>query len=187
MPFCLQCGTKAEYAIPQGDSRERIVCPSCGYIHYQNPKVINGCLLIHDEKVLLCRRAIEPRYGFWTLPAGFMELGETMQDGANRECWEEAHAVGENLQLYCLYDLPALGDIHAFFLGDLQQGKFGVGEESLECQLFAEHEIPYDELAFDTVIQTLRHYFADKRNGATWGKFPLHLGTIDKKPVIPRT
>lgn len=181
MPFCLKCGHQAQHAIPAGDSRPRIVCPNCGYIHYENPRMINGCLLFDGDKVLLCRRAIEPRYGFWTLPAGFMELGETMAEGANRECMEEADACGENLQLYCLYDLPELGDIHAFFVANLKDGKFGVGEESLECALFAEDEIPYDELAFDTVTQTLKHYFHDKKQGATLGNFPLHQHVIYKR------
>ena len=112
MPYCLQCGHLAETKIPPMDSLPRIVCPSCGYIHYENPKVINGCLLIHQDKVLLCRRAIEPRHGYWTLPAGFMELGETMKDGGNRECFEEAEAIGSGLELYCLYDIPDIGQIH---------------------------------------------------------------------------
>lgn len=180
MPFCLKCGHQAEYAIPQGDSRERIVCPSCHYIHYENPKMINGCVLAHGDKVLLCRRAIEPRYGFWTLPAGFMEIGETMAEGANRECMEEAQATGENLQLYCLYDIPELGDIHAFFVGELKNGAFGVGEESLECALFTEDEIDFNNLAFETVSRTLKHYFNDKKAGVKLGNFPLRQETIYK-------
>lgn len=181
MPFCLQCGQKAHYAIPKGDSRERIVCYGCGYIHYENPKMINGCVLAYGNKVLLCRRAIEPRYGFWTLPAGFMEIGETMAEGANRECMEEAEAVGENLQLYCLYDIPELGDIHAFFVGSLKDGAFGVGEESLECGLFAEDEIDFENLAFETVARTLKHYFNDRKTGSVFGSFPLHQEIVQKR------
>lgn len=180
MPYCLQCGHKAETKIPAGDSRPRLVCPACDYIHYENPKVINGCVLVHDDKVLLCRRAIEPRLGFWTLPAGFMELGETMKDGGNRECLEEADATGEGLELYCLYDIPDIGQIHVMFIGALKDGKFGVGEESLECALFSEDEIPWEELAFLNVIETLKHYFADRKNGATLGNFPIHQQVIVK-------
>ena len=180
MPYCLQCGHLAETKIPPMDSRPRIVCPSCGYIHYENPKVINGCLLIHEDRVLLCRRAIEPRHGYWTLPAGFMELGETMKDGGNRECFEEAEAIGSALELYCLYDIPDIGQIHVMFIGSLKDGKFGVGIESLECALFAEEDIPWEDLAFQNVIETLQHYFADRKAGATLGNFPIHQQVIVK-------
>ncbi|OBX83781.1 NUDIX hydrolase [Moraxella atlantae] len=185
MAYCMQCGHAADRVIPAGDTRPRLVCPACGYIHYDNPKVINGCVLVHDNKILLCRRAIEPRRGFWTLPAGFMELGETMRDGGNRECMEEAEAQGENLQLYCLYDIPSIGQIHVMFLGTLKNGQFGVGEESLECALFAEQDIPWDDLAFQNVIETLRFYFADRQAGATLGKFPLHQKTIERNRDAP--
>lgn len=174
MPYCLQCGHLAEHKIPAGDCRPRLVCPACDYIHYENPKVINGCLLTHDDKVLLCRRAIEPRHGYWTLPAGFMELGETMLDGGNRECMEEAEAQGEGLALYCLYDIPNIGQIHAMFIGSLKDGHYGVGEESLECALFGEDDIPWHDLAFENVRQTLKFFFDDRRAGHGLGNFPLH-------------
>lgn len=178
MPYCMQCGHEAERTIPDGDTRPRLVCPACGYIHYDNPKIIGGCILTHhdgnEEKVLLCRRAIEPRHGYWTLPAGFMEIGETMQDGANRECWEEAQAVGTDLKLYCLFDVPQIGQVHAIYRGKVANGKFGVGEESLECGLFSESEIPWDELAFENGKQALQCYFADRKTG----KFPIHETTI---------
>lgn len=180
MPYCMQCGHQAERTIPEGDTRPRLVCPACGYIHYDNPKIIGGCILTHqvgnEDKVLLCRRAIEPRHGYWTLPAGFMEIGETMQDGANRECWEEAQAVGTDLKLYCLFDIPQIGQIHTLYLGKVENGKFGVGEESLECALFSEDDIPWDKLAFQSGIQALKYYFADRKTG----KFPLHEMTLTR-------
>lgn len=178
MPYCMQCGHLAERAIPVGDTRPRLVCPACDYIHYDNPKLVCGCILVHDDKVLLCRRAIEPQYGKWTLPAGFMEIGESMQDGSNRECREEAEAMGKNLQLFAIIEVPHIGQIHVMYLGDLADGKFGIGEESLECALFGENEIPWDELAFESGIRALHHYFADKH----MGQFTLHseVLAIDK-------
>lgn len=161
MPYCIQCGHIAHYTIPHGDSRERLVCSQCHHIHYDNPKVIAGVLAIHDNKILLCRRAIEPRYGFWTLPAGFLELGESMRAGAIRETLEEADAIAINAQLYALFDLPDVGQIHVMYLAQLQEGRFGVGTESLECRLFAPEDIPWDELSFRTVRLTLEYYCQD--------------------------
>ncbi|AKG16298.2 NUDIX hydrolase [Moraxella bovoculi] len=181
MSFCLQCGRPAAHAIPEGDTRPRLVCTSCGYIHYENPKMICGVLALHQDKILLCRRAIEPRYGLWTLPAGFMENGETMVDGAKRETVEEADGVAENLKLYALFDLPNLGQIHAMYLANLQDGKFGVGSESLECGLFSPDEIDMENLAFETVKQTIEHYLADKaaleklgKDSDDFSNYPLH-------------
>ncbi|AKG17594.1 NUDIX hydrolase [Moraxella bovoculi] len=181
MSFCLQCGRPAAHAIPEGDTRPRLVCTSCGYIHYENPKMICGVLALHQDKILLCRRAIEPRYGLWTLPAGFMENGETMADGAKRETVEEAEGVAENLKLYALFDLPNLGQIHAMYLANLQDGKFGVGSESLECGLFSPDEIDMENLAFETVKQTIEHYLADKaaleklgKDSDDFSNYPLH-------------
>lgn len=181
MPFCLQCGHTAELLIPTGDSKQRIVCPSCGYIHYENPKMVCGVLAVYDDKILLCQRAIEPRYGLWTLPAGFMEIGETMKQGAIRETLEEADAVAINAKLYCLFDIPKLGQIHAMYLADLKDGRFGVGAESLACKLVTPDEIDWDNLAFKTVKQTLELYLSDKQRLLDLGKnvndfneFPLH-------------
>lgn len=162
MSFCLQCGQKATHTIPDGDSRERLVCGSCGYIHYENPKIVCGVLAVHEDKILLCRRAIEPRYGLWTLPAGFMENGETMSEGAKRETMEEAEGVAVDLKLYALFDLPNLGQIHAMYLAHLKDGAFGVGSESLECKLFYPDEIDMDNLAFETVRCTIEYYLKDK-------------------------
>lgn len=175
MPFCLQCGCEANLQIPADDNRERIVCPNCNYIHYENPKMICGSVIAAGTKVLLCRRAIEPRHGYWTLPAGFMELGETLEEGAARETVEEAQAKVVNQELYCIYNVPHAGQIHVLFRGELEGG-FGVGPESLECGLFEEDEIPWDELAFTNIKLTLEHYFKDRKTG----NFAVHHETIVK-------
>ena len=184
MAYCLQCGHEAVRKIPEGDQKPRIVCPACGYIHYENPKVVCGALVVHEDKVLLCRRAIEPRYGFWTIPAGFMEIGETLAEGALRETVEEADAVGVNPHLYCLYDIPAIGQVYAMYLADLKDGKFGTGVESLECALFDEADIPWDDIAFEAVHRTLTHYFADRKTASTHADFSLHQESIAKDKRI---
>lgn len=171
MNFCSHCGHAVEQRIPEGDSRLRHVCPSCNTIHYQNPRIIAGCLPVWDGKVLLCRRAIEPRHGFWTLPAGFMENGETIAEGAARETWEEAEANVSNLSLYTVFNIPYINQVYMLHRGDLVEGRYGVGVESLECRLFAEDEIPWDELAFPSIKKTLRHYFADRGHG----EFPVRV------------
>lgn len=187
MPFCLQCGSVAHHATPAGDTKERLICPSCHYIHYENPKMICGTLALFDDKILLCQRAIEPRYGLWTLPAGFMEIGETMQAGALRETIEEADAVATGAKLYCLFELPNIGQIHAMYLANLQDGKYGVGMESLACELVADKDIPWDNLAFTTVKQTLKLYLQDRAQLKACGLdvsdfslYPLHQICIDK-------
>lgn len=182
MPYCQQCGQPATYTIPDNDSRERLVCTStnCGYIHYDNPKVVTGVLAVHNDKILLCRRAIEPRLGYWTLPAGFMELGETMAQGGLRETIEEAEATAINAQLYCLLEVPNLGQIHVMYLANLQDGAFGVGAESLECRLFEIDELPWHEISFRTVAMTLRYYAEDvAKFGADWGRYAIKQAVID--------
>jgi ADP-ribose pyrophosphatase YjhB (NUDIX family) len=174
MSFCLRCGHATHFQIPAGDQRQRMVCTRCDYIHYENPKIICGALAIFEDKVLLCRRAIEPRYGLWTLPAGFMEIGETIEAGAARETWEEAEGQVTDQHLYCIYNIPRIGQVYMLFKSQLQDGIFGVGEESLECALFAEANVPWGELAFPSIERTLRHYFADRKTG----QFPQHLETI---------
>ncbi|MFC0820117.1 NUDIX hydrolase [Moraxella marmotae] len=188
MPYCMQCGHAAHHTIPDGDSRQRLVCPNCGFIHYDNPKMICGMLVCHHDQILMCRRAIEPRYGYWTLPAGFMEIGETMIEGALRETIEEAAATASDAKLYCLFDIPYLGQIHAMYLGKLgQDGRFGVGVESLECALIAQNDLPWGDLAFRTIRLTLQKYLADKQAIIDDGKdpddfanYPLHQITLDE-------
>ena len=165
MKFCSICGGNTEKRIPEGDSRERDVCIDCGEIHYSNPKIIAGCVPYYGDRVLLCKRAIEPRYGYWTLPAGFMENQETTQEGAIRETWEEAQAKVSIDHLYRVFNVPQISQVYMLFKAELTSLDFGPGEESLEVQLFKEDEIPWDDLAFHTVHKTLKAYFADAKTG----------------------
>jgi ADP-ribose pyrophosphatase YjhB (NUDIX family) len=168
---CRECGAAVQYRVPDdGDTRERAICPACGTIHYVNPLLVVGTVPYLGDKVLLCKRAIEPRRGKWTLPAGFMELGETMAQGAARETAEEAGAQADMGALFSVMSIPRVGQIHVFYLAQLQHDRFAPGVESLEAQLFTEAEIPWEELAFRTVRETLRHYFDDRRRGT----FGLH-------------
>ncbi|MBW0235371.1 NUDIX hydrolase [Pseudomonas sp. D1HM] len=162
MKFCNQCGHSVSQHIPQGDSRLRYVCDHCRTIHYQNPNIVAGCLPTWGTQVLLCRRAIEPRKGYWTLPAGFMENGETVEQAARRETLEEACAQLQSLSLYTLIDVPHINQVHIFYRAELQSLDFSAGEESLEVQLFEEADIPWSELAFRTVSRTLECFFADR-------------------------
>lgn len=179
MKFCSDCGHPVHIKIPDGDERERHVCGSCDTIHYQNPRIITGCLPIHQDQVLLCKRAIEPRLGLWTLPAGFMENGETTEQGALRESLEEAKADIDLEDLYTLFSLPYINQVYFFYRGQLSNLSFGPGYESLEVKLFSEDEIPWDELAFPVVTRTLRHYFNDRENN----DFPLRSESIEKRPL----
>jgi ADP-ribose pyrophosphatase YjhB (NUDIX family) len=174
MKFCSQCGALVARRTPPGDTHERFVCERCQTIHYQNPKMVIGCIPEWEDRILLCRRAIEPRSGLWTLPAGFMELSETTAQAAAREALEEANAAIEIGELYSLYSLPHIDQVYMFYRGRLLNLDFSPGDESLEVQLFREHEIPWAELAFAVVAETLQHYFADRRAGG----FRLHHGDI---------
>ncbi len=163
MKFCSTCGGSIQHIIPLGDNRLRHVCAQCQTVHYQNPRIIAGCLPVWGEQVLMCRRAIEPRHGFWTLPAGFMENGETLEQAAARETHEEACARVRSLSLYTLFDLPHINQVYMLFRAELVDLNFAPGEESLEVQLFHEQDIPWSELAFPTIGRTLECYFADRR------------------------
>ncbi len=171
MNFCSDCGQSVSHRIPEGEDRLRYVCDSCGLIHYQNPRIIAGCLPIHGEKVLLCKRAIEPRYGLWTLPAGFMENGETTLQAALRETWEEALASVECDGLYAIFNLPKINQVYMIFRGELENLNFGPGTESLETALFEEQDIPWDDLAFEVMRKTLELYFHDRKTG----HFPVRM------------
>lgn len=166
MNFCSRCGNSVIRKIPDGDDRERFVCENCDTIHYQNPRIVAGCLVTHGDRVLLCRRAIEPRYGYWTLPAGFMENGETLEECASRETWEEAQAKVELHGLYTIFSLPYINQVYQLFRGKLLEETFATGPESLEVALFSEDEIPWDELAFPVMGITLRHFFADRKQNS---------------------
>lgn len=164
MKFCSSCGTSVSWIIPADDNRERHVCdnPSCQTIHYQNPRIITGSLPIHGDQVLLCKRAIEPRHGYWTLPAGFLENGETTEQGALRESWEEAKARLHSPSLYTLFDLPHINQVYFFYKAELADLEFGPGVESLEVKLFDEADIPWESLAFPVIEETLKYYFSDR-------------------------
>ena len=152
--------------VPEGDGSERAVCPSCGTIHYVNPLVVVGTIPVLGDKVLLCKRNIEPRRGKWTLPAGFMELDETTAEGAARETVEESGAEFDIGPLFGVMNVPRVGQVHLFYLCALRHDCFDPGTETMEAQLFAEEDIPWDEIAFLTVRHTLQNYFEDRRRGA---------------------
>lgn len=171
---CRACGTAVQYRVPADDNRERAVCPACGEIHYENPLNVVGTVPVWGEQVLLCRRAIEPRHGLWTLPAGFMELGETTEAGAHRETDEEAGARIEMQGLFTVLNVVRVGQVHFFYRARLLDTQFAPGSETLEARLFHEHEIPWDEIAFRTVRVTLERFFEDRRRGS-WG---LHCADI---------
>jgi ADP-ribose pyrophosphatase YjhB (NUDIX family) len=171
---CRQCGAPVAYRIPDDDNRERAVCPACATIHYVNPINVVGTVPVWGEQVLLCRRAIEPRLGFWTLPAGFMELGESVADGALRETVEEAGARVEMQGLFTLMNVMRVGQVHLFYRARMLDTTLDPGPETLEARLFHEHEIPWDEIAFRTVRETLKHFFACRHSG----EYPLHCADI---------
>ena len=160
MKYCSSCGCTVSLRVPTGDNRERHICDKCGIVHYKNPLVVVGCVAERDGKILLCKRAIEPRYGYWTVPAGFMELGETAAGGAARETLEEALATVELGHLFALVDVVDAGQVHLFYTGKLISD-FGAGEESLESALFSEDEIPWDDIAFESGRFALEKYFED--------------------------
>ena len=164
--FCKNCGTAVELRLPDdGDSRVRAVCPSCETVHYENPLNVVGTLPIWGDKVLLCKRNIEPRLGKWTLPAGFLEMGETLQEGASRETVEEAGAEFELENLFSIMSVARVGQIHIFYKARLISDKFNPGYETMEAKLFEEAEIPWEEIAFKTVKETLKNYFEDRKLG----------------------
>jgi len=161
MNYCSSCGGSISQKVPTNDTRERAICDDCGTIHYQNPIIVVGCVAERDGKVLLCRRAIEPRYGFWTVPAGFMELGESLAEGAARETLEEACADVKIGHLFASVDVIDAGQVHVFFTATLD-GSFSAGDETLDVALFHEDEIPWDNLAFQSGRYALRKYFEDE-------------------------
>ena len=181
MKFCSTCGSAdLAFRIPDGDTLPRYVCPACATIHYQNPKIVVGCLPVWGERVLLCRRAIEPRLGRWTLPAGFLENGESLGAGAVRETLEEANARVELGELYALISLPQISQVYMMFQARLLDLDFGPGPESLDVRLFDEADVPWEEIAFRTIGRTLRRYFLDRR----LGRFGVHVSTLERRPPL---
>ncbi len=171
---CKTCGGAVRYEVPADDNRERATCSACGTIHYENPLNVVGTVPIWGDEVLLCRRNIEPRYGLWTLPAGFMELGETTAEGALRETVEEAGARIELQGLFTVLNVARVGQLHLYYRARLLDAEFAPGPETIEARLFGEAAIPWEELAFRTVRETLRCFFEDRRNG----RFELHCADI---------
>ncbi len=165
MNFCSACGSVVSLRVPTGDDRHRHICDYCDTVHYQNPRIITGCLPVYGERVLLCKRAIAPRRGYWTLPAGFMENGETTAEGAVRECREEANARVIDTELYAMIDIPHINQVYLFFRGELAAPEFSPGSESLAVDLFHEADIPWDEIAFPSVHKTLKYFFQDRKAG----------------------
>jgi ADP-ribose pyrophosphatase YjhB (NUDIX family) len=182
MKYCSKCGSGVELLVPTGDNVPRHVCGECGEIHYLNPKVVVGCIPRWEDRVLLCRRAIEPRHGLWTLPAGFLENNETTIEGAARETLEEASAQVRIAGLYTLFNLPHINQVYVMFLADLVVPEYGPGTESLEVALYEEKDIPWERIAFPVVEQTLKLYFADRQRG----RFDVHTGDIVRLPGAER-
>ncbi len=174
MNFCNQCGAPVALKVPVGDTLPRHVCGTCETIHYVNPKIVAGCIPEWEGRILLCRRAIGPRVGYWTIPAGFMELGESTEEAASRETLEEARARVSIDSLYAVFTLPHVSQVYLVYRGRLRAEEFGCGNESLDVRLFEEREIPWDELAFPVIREILRRYAADRRAG----RFSVHSGTI---------
>ena len=185
MKFCSDCAHPVVLSIPPDDTRLRFVCPNCGVIHYQNPKLVIGTIPVWERdgvvRVMLCKRAIEPRYGYWTLPAGFMENEETTTDAARRETVEEAGAHIELYDLFSLVNVPHVHQVHLFYRATLLDLDYAAGTESLEVQLFTEDAIPWKEIAFPTVEYTLRRFFSDLKNNAGFG---FHTEDIRKRMAL---
>jgi ADP-ribose pyrophosphatase YjhB (NUDIX family) len=179
MNYCSHCAHPVQLEIPEGDNRLRYCCRACGAVHYQNPKMVLGTLPVWQDQVLLCKRAIEPRYGLWTLPAGFMENGETIAQGALRETREEAGAEVRLHGLFSVLDVEVANQVHLYYRAELMKLDFCPGVESLEVRLFRQQEIPWEQLAFRSVSLTLQAYFADRERGQ-WG---LHTGSVHAELV----
>lgn len=175
MKYCSNCGApEMEFRVPAGDNRERHVCSRCHTIFYDNPRVVAGTIPVWEDRILLCRRAIEPRHGYWTLPAGFMENAESTFDAAARETLEEANARVAGLALYTVFNLPHVNQVYMMFRAQLLDLDFSAGTESLEVALMSESEVPWTELAFPTIRHTLEHFFEDRERG----HFPVRTGDI---------
>lgn len=174
MKYCSTCGVQVVVKIPLGDNLPRFVCERCNTIHYQNPKIVVGCIPEWEEQILLCRRAIEPGHGLWTIPAGFMEKDETTKEAAARETMEEAKALVNVTSLFAVFSIPIVSQVYLIFRGTLHAPDFGVGQESLEVRMFKEQEIPWTNLAFQVVHEILKRYYEDRKRH----EFQVHVGTI---------
>jgi ADP-ribose pyrophosphatase YjhB (NUDIX family) len=169
--YCNACAAPIVHRIPEGDSMMRAVCAACGHIQYENPKIVVGCIPVYGDRLVMCKRAIEPRYGLWTLPAGFMEMSETAAEGAAREALEEANARVEIEDLYTVFSIPHISQVYMMFRARLLDPGISPGVESLETKLVTEEEVPWDQLAFAMVKRTLTHFFEDRRRGTFVQRF----------------
>lgn len=175
--YCPDCGSdRIDWRVPADDNRERHVCDACGNVHYQNPRNVAGCIVEHAGRLLLCRRAIEPRHGLWTVPAGFMENRETLEQAAVRETREEALAEARDPALYAVFSLPHISQVYFLFRATAPDGAAAAGPESLEVAWFTEDRIPWDELAFPVIREGLRLYCDDRRRG----HHPVRTGSIQR-------
>ncbi len=178
MNFCSDCGSKLEKRIPEGDNLERDCCTQCDAIHYSNPKVIVGTVPVKDNKILLCKRAIQPRYGLWTLPAGFLENGETIEEGAFRETKEETNTEVRMGNLYAIFNIPQINQVYMLYLAEVINENYSSTTESLAVEFFGENDIPWEELAFPFVPTTLKKYFKDSKKG----EYLLTTQIIERPP-----
>lgn len=178
MKFCSQCASPVSLQIPEGDDRPRYMCTHCDRIHYHNPRIITGCIPLYEDRVLLCRRAIEPRAGFWTLPAGYLENGETIAEGALRESREEANLALTDIRLYAVVDIPHIQQVYMMHIAPLGEPVFSPGAESLETRLFHRTEIPWGELAFPVIDWVLERFFSDRERG----DFTVVSGRLHPQP-----
>jgi len=183
MNYCSACGEAVVFRVPPGDDRERFMCEHCATVHYTNPRVVTGCLVTWEDRVLLCKRAIEPRRGYWTLPAGFLENGEAAEAGAVRETWEEARAEVVLDDLYTVFSLPHISQIYMFYRARLERQEFAAGDETEDIGLFREGDVPWRELAFPVIRETLEHYFHDR----TREHFPVRSRSLIVDPAQRRS
>ena len=181
MKFCSECGHAVDLRVPEHDHLPRHVCPNCETIHYRNPKVIAGCVPVWEDRVLMCRRAIEPRLGKWTFPAGFLEMGETSGEGAARETLEESGAEVDIDDLFVVINVPYVSQIYAIYRGRMRSDKHHPTFESSETQLMREDEIPWDDIAFPTIWHSLKFFFADRAAGQT----NFHALDLSRRPLDP--
>jgi ADP-ribose pyrophosphatase YjhB (NUDIX family) len=175
MMFCVKCGNKTEKKAPSKDSISREICMECGNIHYSNPKIIVGVLPAYENKILLCKRNIEPGYGKWTIPSGFMELGESLEEGAKREAFEEANLDIKIKSLYSTYSIKDIGQVYILFLGEILNNDYAAMDETSEVKLFKFYDIPWTQIAFSSVTFSLRRYISDFNNGR---KYKIHTNYL---------
>ena len=186
MKYCSECGSdNLVHRLPEGDNKERTICDTCGHIFYHNPKIVTGCILEWQQRILLCKRAIEPRIDFWTVPAGFLENGESVIEAAAREAKEEACAECENLVMHSFYNIRHVNQVYILYRGSLKDGHYGVGQESSDAKLYTEAEIPWQQIAFPVIEEALRLYFKDRsRRSYSYHEGDIYRGGDNKIQIV---